>query len=369
MLPTCNRYVLWTSILFSLVGNVTSRHIRNVLLNLPEYSGLSELSEDHLCTAETFLEISRNIPAPLQTFLIADLRIPRFPTITSDTTIPDLPTVTVSYDNVSFPLFQGSRNETAFQSVERYMISNGIGSQNDVHSILSSELAQFKLWLMNSYYFMSELKNYHVTQPLGVQYYRTAGLDTSLIVPHWGLCHRRASDFWLPFLPLFDFRDRPIRYLEVGVNYGCNAKAVALSYAMHPASKIYLVDPWIDYEDYADFLNIQSDIYSQFLANINILAPVHRNKFVIQRGFSGDEIGKFSENYFDLIYIDGNHQSRFVLEDAVMSFRKLKIGGFLIFDDAQDREVESAIFAFVTNYFKYIKAFSAMDQVFIEKRV
>ena len=33
---------------------------------------------------------------------------------------------------------------------------------------------------------------------------------------------------------------------------------------------------------------------------------------------------KFKDEFFDIIYIDGNHEPEYVLEDAVLSFRKLK---------------------------------------------
>ena len=36
---------------------------------------------------------------------------------------------------------------------------------------------------------------------------------------------------------------------------------------------------------------------------------------------------------FDIIYIDGSHAKDAVLEDAVLSWRLLKEGGLLIFDD------------------------------------
>ena len=42
---------------------------------------------------------------------------------------------------------------------------------------------------------------------------------------------------------------------------------------------------------------------------------------------------KEKENISDIIYIDGNHEPNYVLEDAVLSFRKLKSNGILIFDD------------------------------------
>jgi predicted O-methyltransferase YrrM len=36
---------------------------------------------------------------------------------------------------------------------------------------------------------------------------------------------------------------------------------------------------------------------------------------------------------FDIVYIDGSHATADVLEDAVLSYRLLKPGGVLIFDD------------------------------------
>ncbi|CAN0083622.1 unnamed protein product [Scytosiphon promiscuus] len=36
---------------------------------------------------------------------------------------------------------------------------------------------------------------------------------------------------------------------------------------------------------------------------------------------------------FDVIYVDGDHGMASVLADAVLAFRLLKVGGFLIFDD------------------------------------
>jgi len=56
-------------------------------------------------------------------------------------------------------------------------------------------------------------------------------------------------------------------------------------------------------------------------------------KIISIRGYSHAEIPKFEDSFFDIIYIDGNHEPEYVLEDAVLSFRKLKIGGYLIFDD------------------------------------
>jgi predicted O-methyltransferase YrrM len=51
-------------------------------------------------------------------------------------------------------------------------------------------------------------------------------------------------------------------------------------------------------------------------------------------GYSQIELRKLPlEQPFDIIYIDGSHARGDVLEDAVLSYRLLKPGGLLIFDD------------------------------------
>lgn len=49
--------------------------------------------------------------------------------------------------------------------------------------------------------------------------------------------------------------------------------------------------------------------------------------------YSHEALKKYSNNRFDLIYIDGDHNAQAVLEDAVISWRLLKKGGVLLFDD------------------------------------
>jgi predicted O-methyltransferase YrrM len=60
----------------------------------------------------------------------------------------------------------------------------------------------------------------------------------------------------------------------------------------------------------------------------------HKDRVTICRGFSGEVLRTFPcEPKFDFIYIDGSHYSKDVLEDAVLSWRLLKPGGVIIFDD------------------------------------
>ena len=169
-----------------------------------------------------------------------------------------------------------------------------------------------------------------------------------------------------------DYKDKPINYLEIGTFHGANILSVANSYGLHDESKLYCVDPWEDYEEYPEYKNQQSTIYNSFINNIEKSGVKH--KIIINRGYSNLEIPKFQDDFFDIIYIDGNHEPEFVLEDAVLSFRKLKKNGIMIFDDygwGGPNLTQKGIDSFLSGYHKRIivsgPPLAKDSQVFIKK--
>jgi len=136
---------------------------------------------------------------------------------------------------------------------------------------------------------------------------------------------------WLELLPIDQYRTRPIRYLEIGTFFGANLLSVAVSYGAHPESILHCIDPWEDYEEYPEYKGLQSSTYESFLRNVD--ASGHGHRVVVNRGYSSDRVPTFDNDFFDIIYVDGNHEPEYALEDAVLSFRKLKVGGVIIFDD------------------------------------
>lgn len=141
----------------------------------------------------------------------------------------------------------------------------------------------------------------------------------------------RLANLWFQTVPLSNYVDRPINYLEIGTFFGANLLSVADSYGIHKDSKLYCIDPWEDYEDYPEYKDEQNTIYGMFLKNIE--KSESKDKIVINRGYSNNEVPKFQDDFFDIIYIDGNHEPDYVLEDAILCFRKLKKNGIMIFDD------------------------------------
>ena len=179
----------------------------------------------------------------------------------------------------------------------------------------------------------------------------------------------RLADNWFEHVNINDYKDKQINYLEIGTFYGANILSVANSYGLHNNSMLYCIDPWEDYEHYNEYKNEQLKIYDAFINNIENSGV--KEKVVINRGYSNVEIHKFENEFFDIIYIDGNHEPEYVLEDAVLSFRKLKKNGIMIFDDygwGGPDLTQKGIDGFLFGYHKRIKQLGIRDsQVFVQK--
>jgi predicted O-methyltransferase YrrM len=133
---------------------------------------------------------------------------------------------------------------------------------------------------------------------------------------------------WTPYIPL---TYGPINYLEIGVADGGNAIHVANTYCKHPDSKLYCVDPWEDYDEYPEYKGHQDIGWNTFQTNIRNSGSFE--KFIVNRGLSDYVVPTFADNFFDIIYVDGNHQEDYVYRDGVMALNKCKPGGYIVFDD------------------------------------
>lgn len=183
-----------------------------------------------------------------------------------------------------------------------------------------------------------------------------------------GVQYRLANN-WFPIINVNSYTNKPINYLEIGAFYGANVISVAQSYGLHSDSQLYCIDPWEDYEDYPEYKTQQSIIYKTFLDNIE--KSGEQQKIHVKRGYSNTIIPTFTDAFFDIIYIDGNHEPEYVMEDAVLAFRKLKVGGIMIFDDygwGGPDLTQRGIDGFISGYHKRITCLGELQsQVFIVK--
>jgi len=171
---------------------------------------------------------------------------------------------------------------------------------------------------------------------------------------------------WKTIIPL---PTGPIRIMEIGAYHGANVCSYMKTYAEHSDTQIHCVDPWIDYDGYHEYQRKQSCNYLTFITNLSKLSPVDLHKVYLHRGLSENIVPTFLDESFDIIYIDGNHEKRYVLEDAVLSCKKIKKGGWIIFDDMHDREVNEGVQHFLSIYSSYFEGFKLQNSQLFIKRV
>lgn len=187
------------------------------------------------------------------------------------------------------------------------------------------------------------------------------------VLPDFEGIQYRLAFQWKSLIPI---EKRSIQYLEIGAYCGGSAVSVAQTYARHPESKITCIDPWVDYDEYDEYKGEQNTIYENFCKNIKTYEI--ESKIIAIRGFSHEVLPKLQDNCYDMIYVDGNHEAEYALEDLVLCFRKLKPGGYIIVDDyyfTQPDNVKKAVDAFVSVYSKKIKVLNLdlNNQSFLQK--
>jgi hypothetical protein len=125
---------------------------------------------------------------------------------------------------------------------------------------------------------------------------------------------------------------------EIGVWTGTFSKTIL----KHQPKELHLVDPWI-HQNYPKRLYSipQSDmdrIYDSVKEGFKDNAEVY-----IHRGTSEAVVGAFEDEYFDWVYIDGNHSYEFVKQDLELWSKKIKSGGWLCGDDYDMPDVAKAV--------------------------
>ncbi len=129
---------------------------------------------------------------------------------------------------------------------------------------------------------------------------------------------------------LAEFKGRSgLRYLEVGSYEGRSAIWMLENVLTDESSKLTCIDPFIGAPGSID---PNGDMVKQrFLSNVERSGASDRIDLIV--GFSQEELRRLPLESFDIIYIDGDHRAPAVLEDAVLSWRLLKPGGLIMFDD------------------------------------
>lgn len=124
-----------------------------------------------------------------------------------------------------------------------------------------------------------------------------------------------------------------VKILEIGCFEGRATTWLLENVLTHKTSKITVVDTFIGGMENIDHGDDINNLKTRFIKNIS----KWREKVDIKSGYSYEVLRKISvKPVFDFVYIDGSHMAKDVLEDAILSWRLLKVGGILTFDDYRD---------------------------------
>lgn len=110
---------------------------------------------------------------------------------------------------------------------------------------------------------------------------------------------------------------------EIGVRSGQSSEAI-----MEKGAFVYMVDPWEDYDEYPERNYRHEEDYQTTLKKA---APFTGQYRVIRK--KSDDALDDVPNSLDFIYIDGNHDEKYVSNDIRNYWPKLKSGGYMAGDD------------------------------------
>lgn len=137
---------------------------------------------------------------------------------------------------------------------------------------------------------------------------------------------------------------------EVGVEQGIYSKVLLEN---NKELKLYCIDPWKAYDGYREHVSQEKldkfvEITKQRLENYN---------YEIVRDFSPEVANKFKDEFFDFVYVDGNHDLPHAVNDICAWWPKVRKGGILAGHDYINRSnpklgmhVPQAIKAFMDSY-------------------
>ena len=134
-------------------------------------------------------------------------------------------------------------------------------------------------------------------------------------------------------------KESELHFLEIGCYEGKSTTWFIDNYRKNGKSTITCVDPWLPYSqvDNKDVEFNLNGVKDRFEHNVKTTGKI--DKVVIKHGKSNEMLfdSEVRGKQYDLIFIDGNHTTKYVMEDSVLSWGLLKIGGIMVFDDYQWR--------------------------------
>ncbi len=164
-----------------------------------------------------------------------------------------------------------------------------------------------------------------------------------------------------------------LKALEIGSWEGRSTCWLLENILTHETARITCIDTFegsVEHQFYDE--SYLKSVEERF--DFNIVKTGSHEKVKKLVGRSQDVMRSLPLNYYDILYIDGSHLASDVLEDAVIGWGLIKVGGIIIFDDYDfnfadnpEQNTKIGIDAFLTVFAQKIKVIHKDFQVILEK--
>ncbi len=142
----------------------------------------------------------------------------------------------------------------------------------------------------------------------------------------------------------------PDIFVEIGVFGGMSFLPVAATMKYKKRGIAFGIDPW----EVSPCLLGNEEVHKKWWSKVNFpqiyskfITHMHENNLVnyfkILKMTSEKALSLFEDNSIDIIHIDGNHSEESALFDATNWLPKVKVGGYIWFDDVNWQTTERAV--------------------------
>jgi len=174
---------------------------------------------------------------------------------------------------------------------------------------------------------------------------------------------------------------KPRVCVEIGVYGGSSIFPTALGLKYNRHGKVYAIDPWSN-DDCIQFHKDGDpnkkfwgtiDLEAVYASYTNMLNKFKLNKFVNTLRMTSEKALKLIPDHIDILHIDGNHQEEACYYDTTHFFSKVKIGGYIWFDDAgwydsiQKKRTTKKSLDYLLNYCELLEVVDKTNCVLLRK--
>lgn len=134
--------------------------------------------------------------------------------------------------------------------------------------------------------------------------------------------------------PLQDRTELAKYFAELGFKEGVEIGVAEANYSVVlldniPGLKLHLVDPWEKYSGNQRGGGNEKQHGNYKIMTDKLMPYGKDHKIVVYRKISMEAVREFEDESLDFVYIDGNHNFDYVMEDLVAWGRKVKVGGII----------------------------------------